>query len=1707
MTEVTLASLAMDFDVRSAAPATQQTDQLRTSVRALEEQAKSAAAAMRDHAVSQGLSGTAAGRAVQAMAPLVGAWTQARDALGRFTAADGSFRLSQDLTAKMLLQNANAATAYARQHEQAAKAVAKAEADAARAREADMNATAALLIRNAKLQDDLRLKEEQAAKTTASYAAKVDQLRATLDPFAAVQLRLAQNTRLLDEALTHGAITADQHAAALSQVTRASLTDVQALDRLQKAHGGAGEAARLQSYQLLNLGRQGADVFVSLASGQALWMVAVQQGAQIGEVFAEAKTQGVGFKAALAGIAAQVGPMLAVVGPIIAIGGAIAIVTKAAIDGEAQVNDFANAVALTGNAANLTGEQYEQMVARVALSTQSGFGTARETILGLVASGKVSGDAIETLALDIVNLSEYTGKSTDEISKRFLGMKGSVADFAREFHDDYNGLISPAVIKHIGELEEQGKRADATRLLYGALLNDLAEKGPAKIGVMESAFKRWNDVLRITLGLLSGIANEQAGKAAANQVNAAQLRNQINSDKAVLNGPLGFLANRSSIQAQIDDNQRRLDALIGTNKPKPAASSAGAMSATATAAAEEAELRLRRQIAEADKTNADARLKLAESVARADAVAKGISGGALDNIAKLARQAEQKLIDRDAASAARRSAAAGARTVRADNRGDNEVERAVAAELSARASVTKSVEELAGIKRDQIAQELTGQKVRLAGLVEEKRINDADAKSALASYERVAAYKRQALDIETANQIAQRDLQQRQEVLGYTQRVAQLQAAAAPTLENSFEIQSKALAERQAFDRDALQEAVAQRVISGDITLTAGKLLLTDQKIAQAADREDQDRQKRLAIFARDLELAQAAASNQVDILNSRKGLAQSSYAAAQIERQILNATYTAERDRLSKIIANKDTDAKTLTESQGRLATIEEIHRNELRQLELSDNAVTAYADLVGALSNAARSVIDGDIGGSISAAGGVLKQLSGLTGSAALATAASYAGPIGAAVSAVTGVLGAIGDRSAAKAQAKIDRLTKAVEDLRADNKTSSGSIAAALAEANANWNSDLEYSSAMLTALRSIDAKTGAVASLVARQVSTGGLLSTSGLGLGSTSSTGGIGNGLLGGLAGAGLASALGVGTVAALGGTGAALGFGAIGALSSPVGLAVVAAGALVKALTKTKTTTEILDQGLTFTAQAFGDIAKNGLTGSTYADLLTTTKKSLLGVGYSTKVKTSTVNGSIDPTLLGQIGGVIQALGDGVLSAAAVFGVEAAQAAEDALGSAVVDLGKLSLKGLKSDEIAEVLNATFDKVGDQLAAAGVPGLDKLADVGEGAFETLTRLAREYQVVDVALASIGKTFGQVGLASIAARDDLVKLFGGVDAFTSSTSFFASNFLTDAEQLAPVIKAVNDSLKAYGLSAESTRDQFAKLVLAQDLTTESGRAAYAALLAVAPAFDKVASAAENAAAKQAEEVAAAAEAQAKAIKDAYDEQARIDAYLAEQTNKVTAAMQEQAAAANASANALAGIVNKFTDLSKTLNDFADSLGMGELSGVTGQAAYAASKARLMSATGEETPDAIRAFLEASKSVSTSSSAYRSDVAYAQALARQRAVEATQTASFFGSMFSGLPGFATGGDMVIGGNPGIDQNLLSINGQPTAWVGQGETMSIKSRGASNDDGQVAALKDEIAALRSEMASMRDDTRWTAKVLKRVSPDGDSLQVKVVT
>lgn len=185
---------------------------------------------------------------------------------------------------------------------------------------------------------------------------------------------------------------------------------------------------------------------------------------------------------------------------------------------------------------------------------------------------------------------------------------------------------------------------------------------------------------------------------------------------------------------------------------------------------------------------------------------------------------------------------------------------------------------------------------------------------------------------------------------------------------------------------------------------------------------------ERADLAAEVLATAQAGYQSQIDILRSQMGLARSSYEASRIERQILEKRYASEAAVLQSTAANAMLKESERQIARDRLVTLGQIHANELKQLDLSDNMVTALTSAVNAIDRTARAFKSGDIGAgisglskSLSEASGILSGIKGLGGlGGKLGGIADFLGPIGGLVSGVTSLFGGLfGGSSKKKAE----------------------------------------------------------------------------------------------------------------------------------------------------------------------------------------------------------------------------------------------------------------------------------------------------------------------------------------------------------------------------------------------------------------------------------------------------------------------------------------------------------------------------------------------------------------------------------------------------------------------------------------------------------------------------------------------------------------
>lgn len=162
--------------------------------------------------------------------------------------------------------------------------------------------------------------------------------------------------------------------------------------------------------------------------------------------------------------------------------------------------------------------------------------------------------------------------------------------------------------------------------------------------------------------------------------------------------------------------------------------------------------------------------------------------------------------------------------------------------------------------------------------------------------------------------------------------------------------------------------------------------------------------------------------------------------------------------------------------------------------------------------------------------------------------------------------------------------------------------------------------------------------------------------------------------------------------------------------------------------------------------------------------------------------------------------------------------------------------------GMSQDEVQARLTAEVEKYGATVADATL-GTTYYTKAGETSLETMQRLVTSMTAVNTVTAQLGHNFQAAGLYGASLADSLVDLFGGIESFNAAASTYAELFYTEEEKRNRLIASTTSSLAAVGLSLPSDRFAYRTMVEAADLNTEAGQQAYAVLLGLSGALDKI------------------------------------------------------------------------------------------------------------------------------------------------------------------------------------------------------------------------------------------------------------------------
>lgn len=583
----------------------------------------------------------------------------------------------------------------------------------------------------------LQLQNQRAAQEAAAKAsrAEAEALRESAAAKRASESAQASFVRSLrEQADLYGKSQAEilRYRAAQLGIGQGAEKYIQQIERQTQATGRLGTSVGQTRVALAQLPAQFTDIFTSLAGGQNPLLVFIQQGGQIRDSFG-------GIRGALQGVLSIFTPLRVAVGGVVGIFGGLAL---AAFQGSEEVAKFNRTLAITGNAAGLTADRFRTLSRDIADSTNTGIGGAKDTLLELAATGRLSGEALRSTAEAAQRLALATGDSASAIGKRLLSVADDAARGAATLNKQYN-FLSVEQFKVIQNLQAQGRLQEAVAFTMQALSERIGDQ-TANLGFFDRAWRSvagsiseaWNALKRF------GQADTIGDQIAALQRGIDSLESEVN-DRAiagdtrrvqVLQDQLKVLRERQSVlqsdarlQAKSADdqarnaaaNQKAIDDLLKAPTSGAADTYANLLrEINAVTTANNQRLAAGGELTRVQQLEASLNEKLADSLKRLSAPQQAAARSAVERAI-----ASQRAVD---AQEAERKSAEGVARARADLRRQEEqgIEAFLDKQRQAADQSLKSVQDrLAGLQDEEKALGLaTLKNISLAEAIEEVAI-------------------------------------------------------------------------------------------------------------------------------------------------------------------------------------------------------------------------------------------------------------------------------------------------------------------------------------------------------------------------------------------------------------------------------------------------------------------------------------------------------------------------------------------------------------------------------------------------------------------------------------------------------------------------------------------------------------------------------------------------------------------------------------------------------------------------------------------------------------------------------------------------------------------------------------------------------------------------------------------------------------------------
>lgn len=309
--------------------------------------------------------------------------------------------------------------------------------------------------------------------------------------------------------------------------------------------GKTGQSAAQTAFAMRMIPAQMTDIIVGLSTGQSPFMVLMQQGGQLKDMFG-------GIGPAIKGVG---GYVLGLINPVTLAAAAVGVLGLAYYKGSQEQDEFYKSLVLTGNLVGKTSGQLADMAARVSVAANSTTGAAASTLNQLVSSGKVAGDSLERVTTAIVKTSEATGIATDKLVGDFNDIAADPVAAITKLNDQYH-FLTLATYNQIKALQDEGNQQDAARVATDAYANAMQQRANdihQNLGILERA---WDSLAKTAKGAwdaMLDIGREQTGTE-----RISQIRKELDWIDKAAGGKLFFGGRKAELEDELNNLQSQI---------------------------------------------------------------------------------------------------------------------------------------------------------------------------------------------------------------------------------------------------------------------------------------------------------------------------------------------------------------------------------------------------------------------------------------------------------------------------------------------------------------------------------------------------------------------------------------------------------------------------------------------------------------------------------------------------------------------------------------------------------------------------------------------------------------------------------------------------------------------------------------------------------------------------------------------------------------------------------------------------------------------------------------------------------------------------------------------------------------------------------------------------------------------------------------------